>query len=321
MWFAILGGLIVYGLFKLFFAGDDDVMEVETSDFNAIFSVASRFEKLYGGKAYVGLRIPDADTGSRQNIDLVVVTREELLLISVKNLSGFVSINSDGSWVCDDGKHKAKTLPDPVEETKQLIPVLESYLEQRGVGLPAGYLSCKVVLPNPKFRTIDSGLFPSEVITYDQWMQLKPEHSSFSGWMKGKFRGKKELQEEPLDQKLKAILGTAPMWDKLELKGKYILGDFLEFKGKEEDIDYLRDIKRSKISHLTTQKTSMLGFAPTRLQVLYAPRDYRSGGAASASEWREVTVRSSTEILFQPQNSTKVRKFELSSVISLTLSA
>lgn len=64
------------------------------------------------------------------------------------------------------------------------------------------------------YRTIDSGLFPSEVITYDQWMQLKPGHSSFSGWMKGAFRGKKELQEEPLDQKLKAILGTAPMWDK-----------------------------------------------------------------------------------------------------------
>ncbi|XP_022148662.1 uncharacterized protein LOC111017264 [Momordica charantia] len=319
MWVTILGGLIVYGIFRLFFSGEDDIMEVETSDFNAIFAVASRFEKLYSGKAYIGLRIPDADTGSRQNIDLVVVNEEEVLVISVKNLKGFVSINSDGSWVCDDG-HKTKTLPDPVEETKQLIPVLESYLEQRGVGLPAGYLSCKVVLPNPKFRTIDSGIFPSEVITYDQWMQLKPEHKgSFSGWMKGAFRGKKELQEEPLNQKLKAILSTAPMWDKLELKGKYVLGDFLEFKGKDEDVEDLREIKRSKVSQMTIQKTSMLGFAPTRLQVLYASRDYRSGG--STSDWKEVNVRSSTEILFQPQNSTKTRKFKLSSVISLTLSA
>lgn len=41
------------------------------------FSLAllCRMEKLYGGKAYVGLRIPDADTGSRQNIDLVLVTK------------------------------------------------------------------------------------------------------------------------------------------------------------------------------------------------------------------------------------------------------
>jgi len=32
-----------------------------------------RLEKLYKGKAYVGLRIPDADSASRQNIDLVLV--------------------------------------------------------------------------------------------------------------------------------------------------------------------------------------------------------------------------------------------------------
>ena len=60
--------------------------------------------------------------------------------------------------------------------------------------------------------------------------------------------------------------------------------------------------------------------AHSKLQVLYSPRDYRSEGA-SGSEWKEVTVRSSTEVLFQPDNSTKVRKFKLSSVVSLTLSA
>ena len=60
--------------------------------------------------------------------------------------------------------------------------------------------------------------------------------------------------------------------------------------------------------------------AHSKLQVLYSPRDYRSEGA-SGSEWKEVTVRSSTEVLFQPDNSAKVRKFKLSSVVSLTLSA
>ncbi|XLU56864.1 hypothetical protein S245_051512, partial [Arachis hypogaea] len=59
---------------------------------------------------------------------------------------------------------------------------------------------------------------------------------------------------------------------------------------------------------------------PSRLQVLYALRDYRTEGASEA-EWKEVTVRSSTEIIFQLENSSKVRKFKLSSVISLTLSA
>jgi hypothetical protein len=39
-----------------------------------------------------------------------------------------------------------------VAETKKQASILESYLEQRGVALPEGYFSCKVVLPNPKLR-------------------------------------------------------------------------------------------------------------------------------------------------------------------------
>lgn len=47
---------------------------------------------------------------------------------------------------------------------------------------------------------------------------------------------------------------------RLELKGnKYILGEFLEFKGKTEDIQALKDIKRSKVSRMTIQRTSMFG--------------------------------------------------------------
>lgn len=39
-----------------------------------------------------------------------------------------------------------------IAETKQQIAILESYLEQRGVSVPEGYFSCRVVCPNPKFR-------------------------------------------------------------------------------------------------------------------------------------------------------------------------
>ncbi|KAM4076797.1 hypothetical protein ACJW30_12G091600 [Castanea mollissima] len=322
MWVEIICGLILYRLFKCFFY-DDDALDLEFSDFNALFSVADRLEKLYGGKVYVGLRIPDADTGSRQNIDMLHVNKGEAVVISVKNISGFVSVNTDGSWVCEGGsKHKAERFPDPVAETKKQASILESYLEQRGVALPEGYFSCKVVLPNPKFRTILSSPFPSEVITYDQWEQLKPEPKSmFSGWIKGAFRGGKKEMQESIHQKLNFTLSTAPMWDRLELKGnKYVLGEFLDFKGKQEDINALKNIRRSKVSRLIIQKTSMFGLAHSKLQVLYSPRDYRSEGA-SGSEWKEVTVRSSTEVLFQPDNSTKVRKFKLSSVVSLTLSA
>jgi hypothetical protein len=63
------------------------------------------------------------------------------------------------------------------------------------------------------------------------------------------------------------------------------------------------------------------GFAaPSTLQVLYTLRDYRTEGA-SAVESNEVTVRSSTEIIFQVENASKIRKFKLSSVCSMDLSA
>lgn len=316
----ILCGLIIYRLVRCFFY-DDDLLDLETSDSKALFSVADRLEKLYGGKAYLGLRLPDADTATKQNIDMVLVTKGEAVVVSVKNLSGFVSVNPNGSWVCES-KHKTEHHPDPLEEAKKQALVLESYLEQRGVILPEGYLSCKVILPNPKCCTLQPNTFPSEVITHDQWTQLKPEPKSmFSGWIKGAFRGGKKEMQESIEQKLNFILSTAPMWDRLELRGnKYILGEFLEFKGKQEDLQALRNVKRSKVGRLIIQKTSMLGLAHSTLQVLYSARDYRGEGA-SASEWKEVVVRSSTEVLFQPENSTKVRKFKLSSVVSMSLSA
>ncbi|KAH9728096.1 NERD domain-containing protein [Citrus sinensis] len=358
MWVQILCGLVIYKICKKLFY-DDDVLDVETSDSNAIFSVAARLEKLYKGKAYVGLRIPDPDTGSRQNIDIVLITKGEAVVMSVKNLSGFVTVNADGSWVCEAvGRHRSAVHPDPVAEAKKQASILESYLEQRGVALPEGYLSYKVIIPNPKFRVINASYFPPEVISYDQWMLMKPENKSMlSGWIKGAFRGGKKEMQESIHQQLNFILSTAPIWDRLEVKGnKYVLGEFLEFKGKQEDIQALRYIKRSKVSRLVVQKTrhaymyhdralvlvmTMLvrggkqrAWAglfsspgpgplsvkpPSRLQVLYSSRDYRSEGAAS--EWNEVTVRSSTEVLFQPANSTKVRKFKLSSVTSMSLSA
>ncbi|KAG7531866.1 Nuclease-related domain NERD [Arabidopsis suecica] len=283
MWIEIICGLVIYKLVRRFFY-DDEFSDVETSDSTALFSVAHRLEKLYGGKAYVGLRIPDADTASRQDIDVVLVTKGDVVVISVKNLSGIVTVTSDGSWVCEGGKHHTtETFPDPLAEVKKQASVLESYLEQRD------------------FRTIHA--FPSEVITYEDWQQLKPvSKSKISGWVKGAFSTGKEMQESS-HQKLNFILGTAPTWDRVELKSsKIVLGEFLEFKGKQEDTLALRNIKRSKVDRVSIQKTS----SPSRLQVLYSYRDYRSEGSSGA-ESKEVTVRSSTEVLF---SATRLHKDE-----------
>ncbi|XP_052185111.1 uncharacterized protein LOC127796775 isoform X1 [Diospyros lotus] len=328
MWLEIIFGLVVYCLSGLFFSGDDDdildVENLETTDSDALFSVAARLEKLHGGKVYTGLRIPDADTHQLQNIDMVLLTKGgEAVVISVQNLSGFVSVKADGSWVSKSGRnHKTEHHPDPVAEAKRQAAVLKYYIEGRGnTTVPEGYLSCKVICPNPNFCAIHSDYFPPEVVTYEQWIQLKPEWKSmFSGWIKDAFLGGKKEKQESV-QKLNFVLSTAPTWDRLELKGnKYLLGEFLDFKGKEEDVQSLKAIKRSKVSRLIVQKTSMFVVVHSKLQVLYCSRDYRNEGA-SASDWKEVTVRSNAEVLFQLQNSTKSRKFKLSSVVSMSLSA
>ncbi|KAJ0256158.1 NERD domain-containing protein [Hirschfeldia incana] len=321
MWVEIICGLVIYKFVRRFFR-DDEISDDETSDSTALFSVAHRLEKVYGGKAYVGLRIPDADTSSRQHIDLVLLTKGQVVVIGVKNVSGIVTVTSDGSWVCESGKHHTtQTYPDPLVEVKRQASVLESYLEQRSFPLLEENLSCKVVIPNPNFRTMHA--FPSEVVTYEEWQHLKPvsPRNILSGWVKGALSCTGKEMHEFSHQKLNFILSTAPMWDRLELKSsKIVLGEFLEFRGKREDTLALKQIKRSKVDRISIQHTSILGFAPSRLQVVYSCRDYRSEGS-SRSETKEVTVRSSTEVVFQLRDSTKIKKFKLSSLLSISLSA
>ncbi|GAU18907.1 hypothetical protein TSUD_228970 [Trifolium subterraneum] len=283
MWPAIICGLILYKLFKCFFY-DDDVLDIEASDSSVLFSLSNRLEKLFGGKVFVGLRIPDADSSSPQTIDLVLLTKRELLVISVKNFSGILTVQGDGTWVSEKpGKHsKVERHSDPVEEVRKQASILEAYLEQRGVVLPKGFLSCKVILPNPKLCTIPASDFPSEVITHEQLVQLKPGTKNvLSSWVKSTFVSGKDMQESG-NQNLEFVLITAPIWD--------------------------------------SNNSNYVILSPSTLQVLYTLRDYRTEGA-SALEWNEVTVRSSTEIIFQVENASKIRKFKLSSVSSMHLSA
>lgn len=245
-------------------------------------------------------------------------------MISVKNVSGIVSVDEDGNWICT-GKHsRTDRIQNPVEEAKQLVSILEEYLEQREVAVPEGYLSFKVICPNPFFRPIHSDSFPPEVITYDHWKQLKSEQSKFyPAWIKGVLlHGRKDKMQESFSEKLNSVLSTAPISDRLELRGdKFILGEFIEFKGKQEDLYQLRKIKRSKVSRLSVRKISLFGLANSTVQLLYAPRDYHAEESVGSSDWQEVTVKSSTLLVFQPLNSTKLRKYKLSSVVSLSLSA
>ncbi|OAY62670.1 uncharacterized protein LOC109707573 [Ananas comosus] len=322
MWVEILCGVVIYQLLRRYFAGDEEFPDVDSSHSDVAFAVAARLEKIYGGKSFVGLRIPDHDSGSRCHIDVVLVTKRELMVVAVRNFAGFVEVDKDGNWVCTtDKKHRPETHPNPVREVGKQVEILRSYLEQRGVPLPEGHIIGRVVLPNPNCRPSYSITFQPEAISFDKWRELKPDSSiGISSWIKDAFKGSKS-EQDGFNQKLEFILSTSPMWDRLELKGdRNILGEFMEFKGNQDDVQALRNLKRSKVSQFIIQKPSMLGFGRSRLQILYSSRDYRSEGSL-ASEWKEVAVKPHTEVLFQPLHSKKARKFKLSSVVSMTLSA
>ncbi|TYH05888.1 hypothetical protein ES288_A08G115500v1 [Gossypium darwinii] len=232
MWLEIIHGIIIYQLFRRFFYGGNDVLDVETSDFNVIFFT----EKLCGGKVYAGLNTPDADTGSRKSINIVLVTKGEAVVISVKNVSGFVSINDDGSWTSKGGRsHQKEHTPDPVSHHARM-PTSSATQSI----LLLNFFNCSEIYRN----------FPPEVITYDQWVQLEPEPKGMIfGWVKSAFRGGKKEIQDSFHQQLNFILSTAPIWDRFAIlvqviiifhdfcrlvlkESKHVLGEFLEFKGK-----------------------------------------------------------------------------------------
>ncbi|CAN6288670.1 unnamed protein product [Urochloa humidicola] len=327
MWVEILCGLVAYKIIRRFFFDDDDasyLADLDSSHSDLCFAVAARLEKLYGGRCFVGLRIPDPDAGERQHIDVVLVTKREVMVLAIKNFSGFIEADKDGNWSCPtDKKRKQEIIPNPVLEVNRLAANLHSYLEQRGAKLPEGHVIGRVVLPNPNCRPAYNISIQPEVMLYDQWKDLKTDSKSgLSTWIKGAFTGSKSDMQDSVLQNLHFILSTSPMWDRLELKGdKNVLGEFIEFKGRHEDIQFLKNLKRSKVSRFIIQKSTLFGgFGRSRVQILYSPRDYRAEGTSS-SEWKEISVKQYTEIVFQPLHSKKVKKFKLSSVVSVTLSA
>ncbi|RWW02604.1 hypothetical protein GW17_00034300 [Ensete ventricosum] len=262
MWVEILCGLILFKILRRFLHGDDALPDIDSSDSDASFAVAARYagslpypsrpcsrrdpgrwnlflsflfcspccccrrlEKLYGGKAFVGLRIPDADAGLRQHIDVVLVTKRsvldrslchrknnsktnssflllllfslensalfaffynlekywiwilltrtgeitgiydvrEVMVVAVRNFSGFVEIGGNESWVCtSDKKHKPQSRPDPVTHPfccyrdanagRSRLEVLYFPRDYRGEG--ASSSDCKEIAVKPSTEVL-----------------------------------------------------------------------------------------------------------------------------------------------------------------------
>lgn len=56
-------------------------IEIKFVKFLFLLIFCFRLQKLFGGKVFVGLRIPDADSASPQTIDLVLLTKRYYLYL------------------------------------------------------------------------------------------------------------------------------------------------------------------------------------------------------------------------------------------------
>ncbi|GLJ46948.1 hypothetical protein SUGI_0990750 [Cryptomeria japonica] len=247
----------------------------------------------------------------------------ELSVIAIRNFAGILDAASDGSWSLRNSKGQFEKIPNLVEETRIQAAILESYLERRGVILPAGYLSCKVILANSDCRALPSVTLHQEVLSYDKWMQLKEEsRGGFREWLRHMFSRVERDVSDKIDKKLRFILSTSPAWDRLELKGsQQIYGEFLGFKGKKEDVDALKVVKRSKVAKIVKYKPIMFDLLSggSTVHLFCIPRDYRNEGTSEV-ERTEVSVRAGTEVVFQPMDAKKAQQFKVKKIACLSLS-
>lgn len=295
----------------------------------AELNVAKLFEGLPGVEVYQSLRIPDPGNRGRREIDLVLLTKRDLFVLEVKNWSGPLHLHHDGSWVQIRSDGSAVVHSNLLEDLRDRADLLESYIERRGVTLPAGLLQQKLFLMNRGCRPEQAITMQPEVLSADQWEHFyRGLYKKDSKWRKTPLRSEKAERtlSEPERKQLHYILSTAPTWDRLELEGgKIVVGEFQGFKGRSSDVEVLSFAKRSNVSHMVmTHQQSWLDnlFGSPKILILVTPRDYRDGNS-SKKKFQDPAlqskVRSDTEIVFQIAGTSRLQQFFLGEVLSLSL--
>ncbi|XP_002965126.2 uncharacterized protein LOC9658491 [Selaginella moellendorffii] len=293
--------------------------------------VALLFQGVSGALVFQSLRVPDSERKGRREIDLVILTKKKIYVIEVKNWAGTVKIQRDGSWCQIRRNGTTHTLPDVVEDTKFRASLLEAYIARRGVKLPTDFIDYKVFLINPDCSPVDEILYQPEVLTSEQWQSFLDQEVSQESWFRSiltTLNGKDTTYEQ-----LKYILSTAPTWDKLYLEGgRIVVGDFMYFRGRPEDMLALQNVKRSntcyvEMQHVRSWLRNTIGFLfgmNMEVKLLCTARDVREVGGflkrKHAQQVLEVRVRPDLEIVFRVVGSSKPESFLVNSVSGLSLS-
>ncbi|KAH7294599.1 hypothetical protein KP509_27G009000 [Ceratopteris richardii] len=299
----------------------------------AVISMIKELEVNPGVNFVGALRIPRANDEGKKAVDLVILTGRKLYLVEVKSSSNKIKRDADGSWYekYEDGssiKHG-----NVIQDVKERVALLESYLVRRGFKLPSEFIHSAVVFSNPECRVDECILRIPGVFSSTQWKSLlsKKAQKHKLGWMSPH---KRHLLTMSLYQQLFCILKTAPTWDRLTFEdGGIVLGDFQGFEGTSDDLEALKRVKRTHVDSINIQRRAdnlnVFGYQVTTsvsAVLSYTLRDYRkilSRGEAKAitEEPKEsITVKGSTELGFLLVGSSIPKRFKLINLVSVQLS-
>ncbi|KAJ7524721.1 hypothetical protein O6H91_17G018200 [Diphasiastrum complanatum] len=298
--------------------------------------VADIFQGIPGVRVFDSLRIPDTENKGRREIDLVLLTNRKIYVVEVKNWSGIIKLEPDGGWCQIRKNGTIQKHPNIVEETRYRAALLEAYLSRRGADLPPMCIDYKVFLVNSECRPEQAILMQPEVLTGVQWKYLLDQDldRGYFTWLGPLYStSKKGFLKASVYKQLQFILSTTPTWDRMWLEGgRIMVGDFLQFKGRAEDMEALKFVKRPTVSnlamvHFRSLLPNLLGLLVgiwPEVKITISVRDFREKvgflGKRQREETVQIKVNPDLEIVFRIVGTSKAQKFKINNVVGLSLS-
>ena len=199
-----------------------------------------KLTRAVAGNALVleGIRIPDPDEGGRREIDLVIATKDRLLVVEQKHWSGSFNIQEDGRFLQTRKNGSTLLHKDIIQWTAR-----------------KGRILCDL----HKSRCGLNNLEPEVVLVFSnknlEWSQL-PENSDAVAFDELGFINMVEKLDrtEPEDDWKETLLGFGT-WDTIHLNGgRTVHGDIIEYPYGKEDCT----VKHSGILGIITGPKSLV---------------------------------------------------------------
>ncbi|GMV93180.1 MAG: hypothetical protein AMXMBFR82_29580 [Candidatus Hydrogenedentota bacterium] len=221
-------------------------------------------------------RVPSPAERRRYEIDLIVLTKKQIHIIEVKNLSGAITANAD-KWIQTKRNGMQVLMESPIVRNDRKMRVLETHLQKCGVDLDSSYFSQRVVLMNPNVNLcrvvahsprviqrhqLDKYLKRSGGIGFgEQLIHSVIEYCLDTEASDAVLDGMFQSMTSSMQSRIRHSLGCLETFDKVLLYGGKVLpGDILDFRLSRGPIS-LAEIQSGEVLSLRWSRNRLLGIA------------------------------------------------------------